>query len=142
MAPDKAPVTSVEATAWIDAYLGDLPADQRTALQELRDQIAAAAPEAVETISYGLPAFRYGGRPLVSYHAAKAHCSLFPMGPGIMEAHAAELAGFDHSKGTIRFTPDHRLPPELVAAIVRERVVQVDAARARPRRRPGGSESP
>jgi uncharacterized protein YdhG (YjbR/CyaY superfamily) len=51
------------ATAQIDATLAALPADQRAALQALRQTIAAAAPEAEEAISYGMPAFRYHGRP-------------------------------------------------------------------------------
>ena len=45
---------AAEATVWIDAYLAALPADQRAALQSLRETIAAAAPEAVEAVSYGL----------------------------------------------------------------------------------------
>jgi len=62
------------ATAEIDARLARLPADQRDALQSLRQTIAAAAPDAVETISYAMPAFRYRGRALVSYEAFKTHC--------------------------------------------------------------------
>lgn len=115
-----------EATARIDATLAALPADQRAALQALRGQIAAAAPEAVEAISYGAPAFRYHGRPLVSYAAAKAHCSLFPMSPAVVDAHRGELGGYDTAKGTIRFTPRHPLPEDLVARIVRARMAEID----------------
>jgi uncharacterized protein YdhG (YjbR/CyaY superfamily) len=120
------------ANAWIDAYLATLPAEQRVALQSLRETISAAAPEAVEAISYGLPAFRYRGRPLVWYLAAKAHCSLFPTA-AVIDAHRAELAGFDLAKGTIRFTPDHPLPMDLVARLVRDRMAQINAAAARKR---------
>ena len=114
------------ATAQIDATLAALPADQRTALQALRQTIAAAAPEAVETISYGMPAFRYHGRALVSYAAFKAHCSFFPMSAALIETHRDELAGFATAKGTLRFTPEHPLPNDLVERIVRERMAQVD----------------
>jgi len=114
------------ATAQIDATLAALPADQRTALQALRKTIAAAAPEAVETISYGMPAFRYHGRALVSYAAFKAHCSFFPMSAALIETHRDELAGFATAKGTLRFTPEHPLPNDLVERIVRERMAQVD----------------
>lgn len=115
------------ATAQIDATLAALPAEQRAALQALRQTIAAAAPEAVETISYGMPAFRYHGRALVSYAAFKAHCSLFPMSSALIETHRDELAGFATAKGTLRFTPEHPLPNDLVARIVRERMAQIDA---------------
>jgi uncharacterized protein YdhG (YjbR/CyaY superfamily) len=115
------------ATAQIDAYLATLPDDQRRALQALREAVRAAAPEAVEAIAYGAPAFRYRGRPLVAYRAAKAHCAFFPMDPAVIDAHRDELTGFATARGTIRFTPDRRLPETVVMAIVRQRVSAVDA---------------
>jgi uncharacterized protein YdhG (YjbR/CyaY superfamily) len=115
------------ATAQIDARLAALPADQRAALQTLRQRIAAAAPAAEEAISYGMPAFRYHGRSLVSYAAFKAHCSFFPMSSALIEGHRDELAGFATAKGTLRFTPAHPLPNDLVERIVRERMAQIDA---------------
>jgi uncharacterized protein YdhG (YjbR/CyaY superfamily) len=114
------------ATAQIDATLAALPADQRAALQTLRQTIAAAAPTAEEAISYGMPAFRYRKRPLVSYAAFKAHCSLFPMSSALIETHRDELAGFATAKGTLRFTPEHPLPNDVVEWIVRERMAQID----------------
>ena len=114
------------ATAQIEATLAALPADQRAALQALRETIATAAPEAVETISYGMPAFRYRGRALVSYAAFKAHCSFFPMSAELIGKYRDELAGFATAKGTLRFTPEHRIPEALVERIVRERMAQID----------------
>ena len=87
------------ASAQIDAILAGLPDDQRAALQSLRETIAAAAPEAVEAISYALPAFRYRGRPLVSFGAAKAHVAFYVMSPAAMEAHKSLFAGYDTTKG-------------------------------------------
>lgn len=122
---------TTEATAWIDAYLAALPTDQRTALQALRETIAAAAPDAAEGISYGIPAFRYRGRPLVWYLAAKAHCSFFP---GVaLDPHRGDLEGYDVAKGTIRFTPGHPLPANLVGRLVQERIARLTAAAARKR---------
>jgi uncharacterized protein YdhG (YjbR/CyaY superfamily) len=118
---------AAEATKTIDATLAALPADQRSALQSLRAMIAAAAPAAVEAISYGTPAFRYRGRPLVSYAAAKAHCSFFPMSPAVIDAHRELLTGFDTAKGTIRFTPEHPIPKMVVATLVRARLAELDA---------------
>lgn len=122
------PDAATEAITRIDAYLATLAEDRRAALEALRAMIAAAAPEAIEAISYGVPAFRYRGRPLVSYHAAKAHCSFFPMSPAVLEAHRDRLAGFDTAKGTIRFAPDRPIPAPLVAAIVHDRMAEIDAA--------------
>ena len=126
------PPSAAEATVRIDAYLATLPADKRAALQGLRETIAAAAPEAVEAISYGIPAFRYQGRPLLWYVAAKAHCSLFPTA-AVIDAHRKELEGFDLAKGTSRFTLDRPLPKNLVARLVRDRMAQLDADAARKR---------
>ena len=115
------------ATAWIDATLAALPADQQMALEALRATIAAAAPEAEEMISYGMPAFRYRGRPLVAYRAFTKHCSLFPMGSAIIEAHREALTPFAAGKGTLRFTPEHPIPTHLVELIVRERMAMIEA---------------
>ena len=115
------------ATAEIDARLARLPADQRDALQSLRQTIAAAAPDAVETISYAMPAFRYRGRALVSYEAFKTHCSLFPMSAELIERHHDELVDFATAKGTLHFTPARPIPTELVIRIVHERMAQIDA---------------
>ena len=121
-----ATATETTATARIDATLAALPADKRQALQALRETIAAAAPEAHETISYAMPAFRYRGRALVSYSAFKAHCSLFPMSAALIESLGDACVGFATAKGTLHFTPDHPLPTELVRRIVRERMAQID----------------
>jgi uncharacterized protein YdhG (YjbR/CyaY superfamily) len=110
----------------IDGVLAALPDHQRRALQELRQAIAAAAPDAVEAMSYGAPAFRYREHPLVSFNAAKHHCALYVMSPAVITAHQAALQGFDTTKGAIRFTPDKPLPDELVADLVRARVAEID----------------
>lgn len=112
----------------IDAFLAGLPEDQRGALEELRRTIATAAPEAVEGIGYGVPAFKYRGRPLVSFGAGKNHCSFYVQSPAVLEAHRGELAAYDTSKGTIRFSPDRSLPGELVATLVQARIAETDAA--------------
>lgn len=113
----------------IDAFLAGLPEDVREALEDLRRTIATAAPDAVEGIGYGVPAFRFRGRPLVSFGAGKNHCSFYVQSPAVLEAHREELAGYDTSTGTIRFQPDRPLPAPLVTKLVRARVAEVEAAR-------------
>jgi uncharacterized protein YdhG (YjbR/CyaY superfamily) len=114
-------------TTRIDGILAGLPADQRIALQSLRETIAEVAPDAVEAMSYGAPAFRYRDHPLVSYAAAKAHCAFYVMSPDVIVNHEADLKGFDTSKGTIRFAPGKPLPAELVRKLVRARMAESDA---------------
>jgi len=114
----------------IDEYLAPLSADKRAALQKLRKQIQAAAPKAEECISYGIPAFRLEGRPLVAFGVGANHCALYPMSAAIITAHAGDLAGHETSKGTIRFPPGKPLPAALVRKLVKARVAE-NAARAR-----------
>lgn len=101
----------------VDAYLATLDEEVRAALQKLREDIAAAAPDAVECISYGLPAFREG-RLLVGFGAAKGHCALYLMSSRTTAQFEEELAGYDTGKGTVRFKPAAPLPRGLVSALV------------------------
>ena len=112
----------------VEAFLTTQAEEARRALQHLRATIAAAAPEAVEGIGYGVPAFKYRGRPLVSFGAARSHCAFYVQSPAVMDAHKDELAGYDTSKGTIRFAPDKPLPDELVTRLVRARMAETDAS--------------
>ncbi len=112
------------------AYLEPLPEDQRTALLELRSWIIATAPEADELLNYGVPAFKLGGRPLVSFGAAKKHLAFYVQSPAVSAAFAAKLAGLDTSPGTVRFTPDKPLPRALVEELIAARIAE-NAARAK-----------
>jgi uncharacterized protein YdhG (YjbR/CyaY superfamily) len=111
----------------IDQYVAALPANQRAILQKLRVTIRAAAPHAEEGVSYGLPAFRINGRPLVCFAAAVHHCSLYPMSPAVIRAHADDLKKYETSKGTIRFVAP--LPAALVRKIVRARLAELEQPR-------------
>jgi uncharacterized protein YdhG (YjbR/CyaY superfamily) len=108
-----------------DAYLEALPEDARATLQEIRRLILAVAPAAVESFAYGMPAFKYQGRPLVYMGAARNHCALYGI---VLDAFADELAGYDVSKGTIRFQPTQPLPEAVVRLLLSARMADIDAA--------------
>jgi uncharacterized protein YdhG (YjbR/CyaY superfamily) len=118
-------------SADVDAFLAGLPEGMRGALEDLRRTIATAAPDAVEGIGYGVPAFKYRGRPLVSFGAGKNHCSFYVQSPSVIDAHRDELADYDTAKGTIRFAPDKPLPAGLVTKLVKARMDETDAAARR-----------
>src|SRR5674476_196377 len=106
----------------VEDYLAALPQESRAALEKLWKTIQAAAPEATETISYQMPAFKDHGRLLVSYAAFKDHCSLFPMSGKVIEDHREELETYYTRKGTIRFHPDKPLPDARVTKLVKARI--------------------
>jgi uncharacterized protein YdhG (YjbR/CyaY superfamily) len=108
----------------IDEYLAVLSSDKRAALQKLRKTIRAAAPEAQECISYGLAAFRLGGRPLVAFGATAAYCAFYPMSSTTVASHRDELRDYDTSKGTIRFPANEPLPAALVRKLVKARIAE------------------
>jgi uncharacterized protein YdhG (YjbR/CyaY superfamily) len=112
----------------IDEFLSGLSDEKRAALQRLRMTIQAAAPTAEECIAYGVPAFRLNGKFLVAFGAGMNHCAFYPGGTAVA-ARLPELAGYDMSKGTIRFQPGDGLPAGLVRKIVRSRVSALGATR-------------
>jgi uncharacterized protein YdhG (YjbR/CyaY superfamily) len=110
-------------TATIDEYLACVPHEKRVALERLRAQIHAAAPDATEAISYGLPTFKLDGRWFVAFGATKGRCS-FHAGAAPIAALSAELAGYRLSKGTIAFEAATPLPEDLVTRLVQVRVAE------------------
>lgn len=108
----------------IDEYLAGLDDEQRAALQKVRKAIQAAAPQAEECFSYGLPAFRLEGKVLVGFAAAARHCAFYPMSGTTVAAHRAGLAAFETSKGTIRFQPSAPLPAGLIRKLVKARIAE------------------
>jgi len=121
------------APSSVEDYLAALPEQQRSALEKLRRTIKAAAPDAIELISYQMPAFKLEGRFLVSFAAFKNHCSFFPASDAVMNALGKELKPYFSGKGTLRFLPAKPLPAALVKKIVKLRI-QENAALAAARK--------
>jgi uncharacterized protein YdhG (YjbR/CyaY superfamily) len=107
----------------VAAYLAALPRDSRAALEKLRKDVRAAAPDATELIAWDMPAFKQG-RLLVGYAAFKDHCSLFPMSLAVMHRYAAELKKYVMTKGSIHFSAAEPLPATLVRRIVKARLAE------------------
>lgn len=100
----------------IDEYLQTLSQSDAEALERIRRIVATSAPEAQESISYGMPGFKYKGKYLITFGAFKGHLSIFP-GAEAIETLGGQLAGFKLSKGTIQFTIEHQLPEQIIKDI-------------------------
>ena len=112
----------------VDAYHARLSAAERKALDKIRAAVHAAAPGAEECLSYGMPAVRLAGKPLVGWRAAAKHCAFHPLSGSTVATCAAALTDHDTSKGTIRFTADAPLSAKLVKLLVVTRIAEQASA--------------
>jgi len=107
-----------------DAYIASFPVDVQTKLEQVRSTVKAVAPDAVEVISYSLPAFKLHGAMLVWFAAHTNHIGLYPRASAI-EAFADKLKTYKFAKGSIQFPFDKPLPLDLITEIVKFRVGEI-----------------
>ena len=112
--------TEPTAPQTIDEYIASFPADIQARLQQIRQTIRDAAPDAQEAIKYQMPTFTLKGN-LVHFAAFKNHIGFYPAPSGI-ERFQAELAMYKGAKGSVRFPLDQPIPFDLITEIVRFRV--------------------
>lgn len=106
------------APSTVDAYLAAFPAAVQARLTVVRETIQGEVPDAAETISYGMPAYRVGGKGLVYFGGYREHIGLYPVPRGDA-ALVADIAPFHNGKGTLRFPHARPLPLDLIARVVR-----------------------
>ena len=110
----------------IDDYLATVDEPTRVAFEHVRDVVTGIAPSVSEGTSYGMPALRYRGKPLLGFKAARDHLSVFPFSPQAVDAVRDRLDGFSLSKGTIRFVVVRPIPDDVIADVVRYRIGEID----------------
>jgi uncharacterized protein YdhG (YjbR/CyaY superfamily) len=114
----------------IDEYIAGFPPDVRKVLKKIRATIRKAAPDAEETIKYGMPTFTLNGN-LVHFAAFKKHIGLFPPIKGAKEL-KMEASRFDGPKGNLRFPLEEPIPYSLIGKIVKLRAREsIESARTR-----------
>jgi len=109
----------------IDAYLSTVTEPKRSTLEALRRSIRAAVPQAEEGISYGMPAFRVGGKVVAGFAAFNNHLAYLPHSGSVLAELADELAGYERTSGSLHFAIDEPLPDDLVGRLVEAKLAQL-----------------
>jgi len=107
----------------IDIYIASFPDDVREILKRIRHLVLKYAPEAEESITYGMPAYKTNGKPLVYFAAFKNHIGLYATPSG----HAAfeeELSVYKRGKGSVQFPLNKPIPYDLIRRIIEFRVIE------------------
>ena len=105
----------------VDEYITTFPEDIQKLLDKIRKTIIEKAPEAVESIAYGMPAYKTNGKPLVYFAGFKSHIGFYATPTGHSEF-ANELSKYKQGKGSVQFPLDKPIPFELIGRIVEFRV--------------------
>ncbi len=109
----------------VDEYIATFPKDVQALLQEVRKTVNNAAPNAQETISYGMPAYRYLGV-LVYFAAFKGHIGFYATPTG-HKAFEKKLSKYKQGKGSVQFPINQKFPLKLIDEIVKFRVKENEA---------------
>ncbi|TRW25690.1 DUF1801 domain-containing protein [Flavobacterium zepuense] len=112
----------------VDSYIANFPPATQKLLWQIRETILSAAPRAEESISYGMPAYKTNGKPLVYFAGCKNHIGFYATPTGHKEFEA-ELSHYKQGKGSVQFPINEDLPIDLISRIVTFRVQENEAKR-------------
>jgi uncharacterized protein YdhG (YjbR/CyaY superfamily) len=122
----------------VEEYLLFFPEETRLILSKIRAIVREKAPDADESIQYGMPAYKTDGRVLVYFAAFKNHIGFYAT-PSGHTAFAEELSKYKQGKGSVQFPLDKPIPYDLIEQIVEFRVIE-NAEKSKPaKKRPGKS---
>jgi uncharacterized protein YdhG (YjbR/CyaY superfamily) len=108
----------------VDEYLKSITPSQKAEFERIRRIVKRLAPEAAESISYGIPTFKVDHRPLIYFGAFKNHLSLFPASDTMLEQ-ISELSKYRASKGTLRYTEQDLIPENVIERILHFRLAEM-----------------
>ncbi len=109
----------------VDQYLARQPEAVRALLERVRSTIRKAVPDAQETISYQIPAYKLPGGAVLYFAGWKKHYAIYPVTEKVVTAFKSELAPYEMSKGTVRFPLEKPVPVRLIARIAKMRAKEV-----------------
>jgi uncharacterized protein YdhG (YjbR/CyaY superfamily) len=114
----------------VDAYLAAQPESARGVLEQVRVAIRKALPDAEETISYQIPAYKVGGAAVLYFAGWQRHFSVYPAKERLQEEFKTELAPYEINKSTIQIPLTEPVPVTLIERIAKFRVRELADERA------------
>ncbi len=102
----------------VDDYVARYPEDVQDRLKQIRDLVREVAPDAVESISYAIPAYKLQGKQLIFFAGYVKHIGVYPLPENPTEELLAEIAPFVTGKGTMQFRNSEPLPLDLIRQVV------------------------
>lgn len=115
---------TVPVSAQVDAYLAGLEEPKRSTLEELRRTILELLPDAEETMSYGMPAYKVRGKTVAGFAAFKNHLSYLPHSGSVLAKLGDALTSYNGTKASLHFPVDQPLPREIVRRLVQVRLAE------------------
>ena len=112
----------------IDGYLAALDEPKRSTLERLRESILEVVPAAEQCLAYRVPAFKVDGKTVAGFAAFKDHLSYLPHSGAVLAALGDEVAGYETSKGSLKFAVDKPIPKRLVKKLIRTRMRELGLA--------------
>lgn len=109
----------------VDEYLAQFDPSTKRLLTKIRQTILETVPEAAESISYQMPAYKLNGKPLAYFAAFTKHIGFYP-NPGPLSGLAKEIEQYRHSKGAVQFPFDQPIPTELIIKMVKARAAEIE----------------
>jgi uncharacterized protein YdhG (YjbR/CyaY superfamily) len=107
----------------VDEYIREFETETQERLKAIRKLILENAPQAVESISYGMPAYKVNGKPLVYFAGYKSHIGFYATPTG-HKAFEKELSKYKQGKGSVQFPLNEQLPVKLIKEIVLFRLAE------------------
>lgn len=105
----------------IDEYIASFPKDVQQKLEKIRETVRQAAPEAIESISYGMPAYKVYGKPLAYFAAFSKHIGFYATPSGHTQF-SEELSKYKQGKGSVQFPLNQPIPLDLISRMIKFRV--------------------
>lgn len=125
MSPRSTNAVPADDLSPVDRYIASQPKAVQSVLERVRAIVKKAVPDAIETISYGIPTYKLAGRTVLQFAAWTEHYSIYPANERLRAAFGDELAPYLSGKGTLRFELARPLPAALIERIAKFRAKEV-----------------